>query len=81
MPDLMDAEQELQALELEALNRRARLQVPEVRSNITQMFCGDCGRPIDPKRVQAMPYVKDCVMCAGDKENRTRHYRRVMNVR
>ena len=35
------------------------------RMQLQQRLCSDCGEPIDPKRLQAMPDARQCFDCAN----------------
>lgn len=72
MTDPMDAAQDLQLLEIERLQARRlaalNVPVPDVRRHA--VCCADCGQPIDPRRVRALPACQRCTNCQAAAERR-----------
>lgn len=65
-------EEATESLELErrlALEKQMREQLADVRAALAKFEegtygkCEDCGKPIDPERLEALPYAKLCVAC------------------
>jgi phage/conjugal plasmid C-4 type zinc finger TraR family protein len=36
-------------------------------------FCDDCGEPIPPRRREALPGVRTCIACQGERDQTVRH--------
>ena len=69
VPDDMDRLQELELREHEALQKRARLPQPTRR---LRDDCEDCGEPIDPRRLMAIPGALRCIGCEEVRARRMR---------
>lgn len=59
---------------LEALDEHARAEVDDIRVALHRMdegtygTCSNCGDPIRGQRLDALPLVRTCVSCAGQRE-------------
>lgn len=76
VPDYMDAAQERQLAELDALNDSARRMVPDRVSKIRRRCCRRCGEPILPARLRAVPNADHCTDCGELNELRDAQKRR-----
>ena len=57
---------------LEAVHESARSELRQIEQALARMesgtygLCQDCGRPIEPGRLRAVPYALRCQSCAAD---------------
>lgn len=59
MPDIMDEAQQLDLdRQADALANRHRAPLPAATG-----ICRDCGDPIDPERLAALPHATRCIDC------------------
>lgn len=79
MTDIFDKAQEMQLAEMEAVQifslDRARRAAAVAAAPQVAIACGDCGTPIDPRRVRAQPGCTRCVECQGRSEAQASHRR------
>lgn len=60
---------------LDSLGDRSRIELLEIRAALQRLdqgtygTCTNCGRQIDPERLEAMPATEYCVECASRMEN------------
>jgi RNA polymerase-binding protein DksA len=65
---------------VDALGNEARTELRNISAALQRMeageygFCVECGTDIDPGRIEAHPYAKQCIDCARLAEERTARY-------
>lgn len=76
----LNADSGEQAIELEnldvlfELDHVSRLELSQINDAIERLdngqygICSSCGKKIDPKRLQVLPYAETCIHCAKQQE-------------
>ncbi len=80
--DIYDLASEERTRELDLLmGDRERQKLQQIDNAFVRLeegtygFCEECGEPINPKRLRAVPFARSCVDCQQDKENEERMMR------
>ena len=61
-----EADEVLESLETSALSEISQINAALVRiENGTYGVCATCGKPVDEKRLEAVPHTAQCISCAS----------------
>jgi RNA polymerase-binding protein DksA len=62
---------------IDSLGSTARAELTEIEAALSRLasghygICESCGHPIEPKRLEAVPYAHQCLRCAGEPDARS----------